>query len=103
MGTRFGRRAADGTYEYHDSRESLDEAERAERAVLDEESNAGFAFLFGVIGLLVGGVLTRAALLKYGIDWPKEVRFGLVIAGAGVLAYLLAKFGKILLKAALGI
>lgn len=51
MGTRFGRRAADGTYEYHDSKESLVAAERRDNS----DARAG---LFGLIGLLVGGVLT---------------------------------------------
>lgn len=32
MGTRFGRRAADGTYEYHDSKESLVAAERRDNS-----------------------------------------------------------------------
>lgn len=45
MGTRFGRRAADGTFEYHDSRESLVAAKRSENS----DARAG---LFGFIGLL---------------------------------------------------
>ena len=51
MATRFGRRAADGTFEYHDSRESMIVAE-------GRENNDARAGLFGLIGLLVGGVLT---------------------------------------------
>ena len=50
MATRFGRRAADGTFEYHDSRESMIAAEGRENS----DARAG---LFGLIGLLVGGVL----------------------------------------------
>ena len=46
MGTRFGRRAADGTYEYHDSKESLVAAER-------RDSSDARSGLFGLIGLLV--------------------------------------------------
>ena len=79
MGTRFGRRAADGTYEYHDSKESLVAAERRDNS----DARAG---LFGLIGLLVGGVLTYVSLLK----------FGLVIVGGGGLAYVLAKFADLL-------
>ena len=89
MGTRFGRRAADGTYEYHDSKESLVAAERRDNS----DARAG---LFGLIGLLVGGVLTYVALLKFGAEWPKWLRFGLVIAGGGGLAYILAKFADII-------
>lgn len=90
MGTRFGRHAADGTYEYHDSKESLVAAERRDNS----DARAG---LFGLIGLLVGGVLTYVALLKVGgMEWPKWLRFGLVIVGGGGLAYVLAKFADLL-------
>ena len=89
MTTRFGRRAADGTYEYHDSKESLIAAE-------GRENSDTRAFLFGLIGLLVGGVLTYVTLLKLGAAWPKWLRFGLVIAGGGGLAYVLARFADII-------
>jgi hypothetical protein len=61
--------------EYHDSKESLVAAERRDNS----DARAG---LFGLIGLLVGGVLTYVSLFKVGMDWPKWLRFGLVIAGA---------------------
>lgn len=32
MGTRIGRRSADGTFEYHDNKESLIAAERSENS-----------------------------------------------------------------------
>ncbi|NJD08536.1 MAG: hypothetical protein FIA97_18860 [Methylococcaceae bacterium] len=89
MGTRFGRRAADGTYEYHDTKESLVEAERSENS----EALEG---LFGFIGLLIGGVLAYIALLKLGADWPKWLRFGLVIVGAGGAAYALARLANLI-------
>ncbi|MBU0915558.1 hypothetical protein [Aquabacterium parvum] len=89
MATRFGRRAADGTFEYHDSHESLVAAKRSENS----DARAG---LFGFIGLLIGGVLTHIALLKLGTDWPKWLRFGLVVVGAGGSAYVLAKLADLI-------
>lgn len=90
MSTRFGRRTADGTYEYHDSKESLVAAEHRENS----ESRAA---LFGFIGLLVGGVLTYVALLKLGgMAWPKWLRFVLVIAGGGTLAFVLARLANLI-------
>lgn len=90
MGTRFGRRAADGTYEYHDSKESLVAAERRENS----ETRGG---LFGLIGVLIGGVFTYVALLKFGgTEWPKWLRFSLIIAGAGVAGFMLAKFADLI-------
>lgn len=90
MGTRFGRKASDGTYEYHDSKESLIAAERRDNS----EMRSG---LFGLIGLLIGSVLTYVALLKLGsMEWPKWLRFSLVIAGGGVLAVVLAKFADLI-------
>src|SRR6218665_1069959 len=89
MGTRFGRRAADGTFEYQDNKESLDAAGR-------RDSSDARSGLFGLIGLLVGGVLTHIVLIKAGTEWPKGLRLGLVIAGAGGLAYILAKFADLI-------
>ncbi|NMV39655.1 hypothetical protein [Ralstonia insidiosa] len=90
MSTRFGRRAADGTYEYHDSKESLVASEH-------RENSENRAALFGFIGLLVGGVLTYVALLKFGgMAWPKWLRFILVIAGGGMLAFVLARLANLI-------
>jgi len=96
MSTRFGRRAADGTFEYHDSKESLVAAER-------RDSSDARAGLFGLIGLLAGGVLTYVVLLKVGMEWSKWLRFGLVIAGAGGLAYVLARFADLIWNIILGL
>ena len=54
------------------------------------------AGLFGFIGLLVGGVLAYVVLLKLGTDWPKWLRFGLVVVGAGGAAYVLAKLADLI-------
>lgn len=89
MGTRFGRRSADGTFEYHDSKDSLASAERKENS----EVRADF---FGFIGLLIGGLLSYLMLLKLGSDWPKWLRFGLVIFGAVSSSYILAKLADLL-------
>lgn len=83
MATRYGRRIADGTYEYHDSRASLD-------AARERESRSDRAGLFGLIGFLIGGLLTYFFVHKWSVDWPKWLHFGLVIGGAGISAYILA-------------
>ncbi|MCU6496640.1 hypothetical protein LPN04_02395 [Rugamonas sp. A1-17] len=90
MPTRYGRHAADGTTEYHDSKESLIQAERRE----NREARAG---LFGFIGLLIGGVLTYVAFVKLGgMALPKWIRFTGVIVGAGMSAYVFAKLSNLL-------
>lgn len=90
MSTRYGRRAADGTLEYHDSKETLIAAERRESS----ESRAGF---FGLIGLLLGGVLTYVAILKLGVmDWPKWLRLSCIVLGAGVGAFTLSKLADLI-------
>ncbi|QJD98688.1 hypothetical protein HH212_00405 [Massilia forsythiae] len=89
MGTRYGRRAASGNYEYHDSLEALN-------AAAERESSRALAGWFGLFGLLAGGVLTYLVLHKFGVDWPRWLRFTLVIAGSGVLAYTLARFANLL-------
>lgn len=83
MAPRYGRRIADGTYEYHDSKAPLDEAR-------ERDSRSERAGLFGLIGVLIGGLLSYFFVHKWGTDWPKWLRFGLVIGGAGISAYVLA-------------
>ncbi len=85
MTTRYSRRAADGTTEYHDRKETLIEADRRENS----EDRAG---LFGFVGLLLGGILAYTAFHKLGgMDLPKWFRFSGVVVGAGVGAIILAK------------
>jgi hypothetical protein len=105
MGTRFGRRTAGGTYEYHDSEASLRASEDAEAREIARTQHMP---LFGTIGLLLGGILTHAALSKLGAhlppsvaDWApqwlaKACRFVLVIAGAGTGAWLLARSAQLI-------
>lgn len=48
MGTRYGRRASDGTTEYYDSKAEM-------FAAADRESDRRTANIFTVIGVLLGG------------------------------------------------
>ena len=85
MATRYGRRLSDGTYEYHDSRESLLEAERRETSQRRAEK-------FGLWGAIVGGVVAAIVLHQIGNEMPKWLRFGLVIGAGAASAWVLAKF-----------
>jgi len=87
MAPRYGRCFADGTYEYHDSRSSLD-------AARERDSRSDRAGLFGLVGFLVGGLLTYFFVHKWGVDWPKWLRFGLVIGGAGISAFVLGRLAE---------
>jgi hypothetical protein len=89
MGIRFGRRMANGTTEYHDSRESL-------AAAIQRDERASRASFFGLLGLLAGGVLTYIVLIKTGMHWPKWLRFALVIAGSGGASWVLHKFADLI-------
>lgn len=91
MSTRFGRRTATGNFEYHDSKESLMAAQR-------KENRQARAVLFGLAGLVIGGMLTYFMLQRFGMEWPKWLRFALVLAGSGILAYVLVRFAELLWK-----
>lgn len=91
MGTRFGRRLADGTTEYFDSRQQLD-------AAVEQERKEGEKALFGFLGVVVGGVGTYALIGSAGADqWPKLLRFLAVLSGAGVTSYVLMKLSSALM------
>src|SRR6218665_1856673 len=89
MGPRFAPRAAEGTFKTPKNKKCLVAAGGPATAAPPSGP-------FGLIGLLVGGVLTYIVLIKVGTEWPKWLRFGLVIAGAGGLAYILAKFADLI-------
>lgn len=89
MATRYGRRTEDGTYEYHDSKESLEAAKQ-------EEAAGCIRQFFGLVGLVGGGFLSYQAVQKYGLDWPKWLRLTAVVVGAGSAALILGLLGRIL-------
>jgi hypothetical protein len=87
MTTRYSRRLADGTFEHHNSRASLD-------AARERESETDRAGLFGLIGVLVGGVLSYFFVHKWGVDWPKWLKFASVFVAAGVSYHVLSKLAN---------
>lgn len=90
MGTRYSRRSASGSYEYHDSKESV-------RAAQQEEDSAGRSFFFGFIGLIAGGVLSYVLIQQFGgAELPKALRFAIVIAGGAGTAWLLARLADLI-------
>ena len=90
MSTRYGRKAADGTTEYYDSKAQLLAAE-------EQESNNRTRWWFALFGLVIGGVLTTSILNKYVADWPKLIRFALVILGGGLGAFTLFRSALLIL------
>ncbi|MDH1180095.1 hypothetical protein N5C72_18575 [Achromobacter mucicolens] len=97
MGTRYGRRRRDGTYEYHDSEASLEAAKRQE----SRQTRAGF---FGFVGLVAGGWLAYLGLQYAGAaDWPKWTRFVGVLVGAGFGATLFFKLAEVVWKLLVGL
>lgn len=89
--TRYSRRTAGGNLEYHDSAASMNASARS-------EESANRAFIFGVLGFIAGGVLTWFAIIHFGgIDWPKWIRFVLVLAGAAVSATVLSILADIIM------
>ena len=92
MGTRFGRRVANGTTEYYDSRQQLDEA-------VERERKEGEKAFFGFLGVAIGGIGAYALIHIAGFDhWAKFLRFALVIAGAGLTSYVMVKCSSALIN-----
>jgi phage shock protein PspC (stress-responsive transcriptional regulator) len=83
MGTRYGRRAADGTTEYYDSKSKLSEAQ-------DAEDLAQLRFYFTFAGLVLGGIATYWAISHFN-GTPRLIRFLSVLLGAAAGAYLLRR------------
>lgn len=85
MGTRYGRKASDGTTEYYDSKEDLLRASQAE----SEEKLRAF---LGFFGLLMGGFIAYMYLRPYADRLPQALRFLIVLSSSGASCYLLARF-----------
>jgi len=91
MGTRYGRRARDGTTEYYDSKAEL-------VAAANRETAARMANIFTVIGLIGGGVLAYNLLHRTGASgWPKSIRFTLLGGSAVVFGLVLRVLGRYVL------
>jgi len=88
MGQRFSWRRDDGTIEYYDTKEEVDAARSAEFF----EHLASF---FALAGFVIGGLLTYMGMQFFGgTDWPKLVRFSVVVAaalGSAVVSVLLTR------------
>ncbi|HEX7893880.1 MAG TPA: hypothetical protein VF447_06795 [Terriglobales bacterium] len=91
MGTRYGRRAGDGTTEYYDSKAAL-------VAAANRESAARMANFFALIGLVAGGAIAYYFLHHTSaLAWPKAVRALILVASVAVGAFLLRVMGRYLL------
>ncbi|AXA91609.1 hypothetical protein DPH57_10895 [Massilia sp. YMA4] len=60
------------------------------------ESSAANAAVFGIIGMIAGGIISYVLLHEFGAELPRLVRFVLLIAGAGGTAWLLARLANII-------
>ncbi|CAN0639458.1 hypothetical protein [Burkholderia cepacia] len=91
MGTRYGRRAHDGTTEYYDSKKEL-------VAAADREMLARMANFFTVVGLLAGGGAAYY-FLHHGsaAAWPKLVRAFIIVGSSVGSALVLRVIGRYLL------
>jgi hypothetical protein len=91
MGTRYGRRASDGTTEYYDSKAAL-------VAAANRESAARTANFFALIGIAVGGAVGYYLLHHTSaIAWPKAARATILLAAAIGGALFLRAVGRCLL------
>lgn len=77
---RYGRRRADGIFEYSDSLEDIEgSAIREDKEYLSE--------VLALIGFVIGVVAMYGLVGRYVPDWPKGLRFLLITAGAGSAAF----------------
>ena len=84
MGRRYSRRRGDGIVEYSESLEDL-----ANSAVREREE--GLRATFGLVGFLLGAILTYGLLKEYTSAWPKAVRFIALLVGASSSAFVFAR------------
>lgn len=90
MATRYGRRASDGTFEYHSDRGSL-------VAAVERERSKERAFLFGLVGLFIGGFIAYGFVRTHGVQtWSKWGKFVCIMGSAGLGAYVFAKLADLI-------
>src|SRR6185436_6401604 len=74
MSTRYSRYRGDGTAEHYDSAAERDAAEKA-------SSDENIRSLFAMGGLVLAGIGMYWLTQHYVPEWPKAIRFGLVVGG----------------------
>ena len=84
MAKRFSRMRDDGIVETSDSLSEL-----AASAV--RESDAAARSTFALIGLFLGGIVTYVLVNHYAPDWPKVMRFSMLLVGACSSAFIFSR------------
>lgn len=96
MGTRYSQRLENGTSEHYDSQEEMAAAQQA-------RFNDNIQMWFALGGLLIGGLIAYSFTQAVIPDWPKFIRFSLVVASAIGLAVLLARIAIVVFNVAMTI
>lgn len=91
MGTRYGRRRADGVTEYHDSEQSV-------LASREREKRFERAIWFGLIGAVLG--LALGFYFIQPLDFPKIIKFLAIGLTSTAVAWASAKLSNLIFLAA---
>lgn len=75
MANRFGRRRVDGIFEYSDSLEELQRSASVEDTEYLKE-------MLALIGFVLGAMLIYIFIVRHVSEWPKVIRFALILGGA---------------------
>lgn len=89
MANRFGRRRIDGIFEYSDSLEELQSSASQE----DEEH---LKEILALIGLVLGATMMYVLIGRHVPDWPKVLRFALILGGASLCGVVCASSAVVL-------